>query len=885
MKRQKNVFSKVFLLSILIISIWSVGYFFANDSKISFEDPVLEQAIKKELMLDADADIIKEDVQAIQKLSLVNYGITSLDGLQYFKNVKSLDISGNKITDISPISAMAGMANFSARDNKIEDLSPLSKLTQLTEIDVRNNRIVSLEPLKELVQVTSLNIRENNIVDLAPLLSLTKLEDLNARYNAIESVDVITKMPVLRKRIYLEGNPVTDWLVLSSIYDDILDKDFIHPSYNLVFSEQGGIYRGQVSVEIGTLGDVEGEIRYTTNGSEPIETSPVYQNPIVVKENTVIRAKFFAANREQSDIVTHSYLFNEDTNLPIVAISTDPANLFDREKGIYVPGVYYNPDAPNPNLTGNYMQSGLEWERPVHVEIFEENKERVLSQQAGIRMHGGASRSVDRKSFRLYARSEYGQNRFRFPFFKEESLDNYNRILLRNSGNDWNNSLIRDAMLQTLLKDFNVETQAYRPTILYVNGEYWGVYNIRERFDSDYFATKYGIRPENIDILSNNAVVDEGSNVDYLNLLDYIEENDTSDAEVFNYIASQMDIDSFIDYQIAQIFVRNTDWPGNNLMFWRERPSGKWKWIVYDLDFGFDLENAAGTVAHDTFAFATALGGPRWPNPEWSTFLLRSMLENEEFRETFVTRFAHYMNTNFDSDVVIRTIDEMSAVIAPNMEEHIARWNAPASYAKWEEELEILRHFARKRPDILQGHFMHHFELNGKAFMTVEHARESVEWSIAGRNASDISEGWTGTYFTDVPIAIAFTEYDDVSIVTSDEEVASVENGHVVLRQPGKATVQYFTSDGKTLLLELAFDVEHVERRLVDAEVGDTIQLESGIVTRWETSEPEAVEVKDNNTAVVLSRSSVGGGTGSILLTGHDASGNVVEVIAVNVTE
>jgi hypothetical protein len=870
---KKQLFKNLLWLIPIIALIWGIGFQIADDQKLVFEDPAFEEAIRTELQVEEGA-IRKDMLNRVEKLSLANSGITSIEGIQAFENLVSLDISGNKISDLQPLQRMIRLESLDVRDNNITTLEPLAQLRALTSLSVRGNKVESLEPIGNLTNLLSLNIRENKIDDLTPLSKLTELNDLNARYNDIRSVEVLTTLPTLRERLYLEGNPITDWIVLSQAYDSIKDKDFARPEHHLVFSETGGLFDSEITVSISTEGDSEGVIRYTTDGSAPDETSTAYSNPIEIAKNTVIRAKFFAEGIEESDEVTHTYLIGVDTTLPIVSISTDPANLFDREIGIYVPGIYYNPDAPNPHHTGNFAQSGAEWERPINLEFFEKDGERVLSQGAGIRMHGGASRTVDRKSFRLYARSDYGENRFRYPFFEDDTRSEYNRLLLRNSGNDWNNTLFRDAMLQELIKDFDLETQLYRPTTLYVNGEYWGIYNLRERYDSHYYEIKHGVDPQNLDFLERDATVIEGTNDDYVALLAYMRENDLSQPDVYEHVANQIDVNNFIDYQIAQIFVRNTDWPGNNNRYWRERPDGKWRWSVYDLDFAFDLPGAIGTVAHHTLAFATEPGGTSWPNPDYSTFLLRTLLENDSFRETFISRFAHYLNTNFESDHVIQTIDNMAAVIAPEMPSHIDRWGAPVDVEKWNEEVDTMRSFAKERPDFVQAHLLSYFDLRGIGEMTIDNVDPDLKWKIAGRDASDLPAGWSGTYFTDTPIDVSFPELEQIQIDSSDETVVELgENGTLLLQEEGLSTITFSTAN--EVVLELTIDVSHIKQKNETVELGSTVELIDNNVVRWETSDADVASIDENNVLQIND-------FGSVVITGHTREGNIIHILNVS---
>jgi len=269
---------------------------------------------------------------------------------------------------------------------------------------------------------------------------------------------------------------------------------------------------------------------------------------------------------------------------------------------------------------------------------------------------------------------------------------------MRNSGNDWGNTMFRDAAIQRIFGKLDFDIQAYRPAILFINGEYWGIHNMRERYDRHYIARVYGVDPDNIDLLttisqnSSDAIVKEGDAQHYHEMIDYLESNDMSLEEHYEHIGRQMDISNFTDYQIANIYASNADWPGNNMDYWRLRtpfdPSaptghdGRWRWMAFDTDFGFNNllpYNRGGTPSHNTLAFATALGGTGWPNPEWTTFMLRAMLTNNDFKTGFINRFADLLNTSFLPEWVTSVINDMMTHLEPEKPEHILRWRNPSN--------------------------------------------------------------------------------------------------------------------------------------------------------------------------------------------------------------
>ncbi|GAK07197.1 CotH kinase family protein [Geomicrobium sp. JCM 19038] len=278
---------------------------------------------------------------------------------------------------------------------------------------------------------------------------------------------------------------------------------------------------------------------------------------------------------EETSEHANSYFINETSYLPIVSISTDANNLFDDQQGIYVSGIYSNTE--NPLYSGNFMQRGREWERPIFLQLFDKDGNSTFTQHAGVRIHAETDSSIDRKSLRLYARDDYGEARFQYPFFGPDERKQFNRLVLHNGNQDWNRTLLHDPLIHELTKDSHFETQRSQSVNVYLNGEYWGIYHLRERYDSHYFRFAEQVLEEDLDLLEGDGTAIEGNNVDYKQLLAYIREYGASSNESYRYIATQIDIDSFIDFYITQIYAANTEWIDGNLYYWRERPYGKWR--------------------------------------------------------------------------------------------------------------------------------------------------------------------------------------------------------------------------------------------------------------------------------------------------------------------
>jgi hypothetical protein len=524
--------------------------------------------------------------------------------------------------------------------------------------------------------------------------------------------------------------------------------------------------------------------------------TPNYFPASPVKKGTMVRARAVKEGALSSAIGTHTFFINTSGNsarhLPVISIGIQEDHLFDYEMGIYTAGIdadiwrLNNPDQPMKWVfPGNFARVGYQWEYPAHFELFErESAISVFRQDIGLRLHGGGTKAFPMKSLRIYARNKYGNPELNYPFFSEEPFDNYKRIILRNSGNDFpttvwwspevvSRTLFRDAAIQTLVKHLKFETQAYRPSIVYFNGEYWGIHNLRERFDKHYFEQVFGVDPDNIDFLEGVCEIIEGDNIFNYETRLYIQQNGLVEDEHYQYIRTRIDVENFSDYHIANIYACNTDWPGNNIKFWRLRTDsfhpdaphghdGRLRWVMYDTDFGFGLWKGNEAVAHNTLEFATATGGTGWPNPEVATFLLRKFLENEDFKLEFINRFADLLNSTFHHDRVVGVINDLKDVIAPEIADHIHRWSHHENPNEWLEHVQVMIDFADQRPFYQRQHIIEQFELSGQYELTVDLSNclhghivvNTIEITSETPGISDPVYPWSGTYFIGVPVKL-----------------------------------------------------------------------------------------------------------------------------------
>ena len=480
------------------------------------------------------------------------------------------------------------------------------------------------------------------------------------------------------------------------------------PRPALIFSPKGGFYDNDIQVELNCPG---AKVFYTTDGSQPNSKSTRYKEPIDIKKTTVLRAVAYK-NKRRSKYIGHTYFIDEpESSFPVVSLGIDPSTLFDPESGLYMKGA---------TVDTTWKKEGANFwskkEVKVNSEIFEANNENVFNSVTGFRLFGGVSRLFPQKSMTLVARDRYGKKRIKHPIFGDDGLKKFKFLVLRNSGSDWGKSHFRDAMMTSLLEDWDMEKQDVRPAHVYLNGKYWGIYNFREKINRYFIEGHHDIDKDSVDLIEHRLSLKRGTKRHYLKLQKYLKTHSLKDPANYAYVKGKMEVDNFMNYQIAQIFFDNQD-AGGNIKFWRpQKPNGKWRWIMYDTDWGFGLHNNTAYKTN-SLNFHTEANGPSWPNPPWSTLILRKLLENQSFKKQFVNRFADHLNTTFDPEKVLNTIDEFTALYEPEIERHQKRWRL--SSRTWKNHINLMRKFARRRPEYVRMHLMEMFKTGEMAEVSV----------------------------------------------------------------------------------------------------------------------------------------------------------------------
>ncbi|HHE40317.1 MAG TPA: hypothetical protein ENL10_02315, partial [Candidatus Cloacimonetes bacterium] len=428
-------------------------------------------------------------------------------------------------------------------------------------------------------------------------------------------------------------------------------QDFSEPPS---FSLEGGFYSGSQTIELsGAIGNEN--IYYTLDGADPTDSSFIYTQPITIDTTHVIRARIIGQSSIPSRIITHTYLIDRDFTMPVISLATTPANFFDWETGIYVMGPNANPNPPF--MGANFWE---DWERPIHIEFFNQDGSLKFSKDAGTKIHGRWSRRFAQKSLAIFFRNQYDESPLISHVFEEKPIEEFQSLLLRNSGNDCNATHFRDGLVTNLLQDQNIDYQEFQPVTVYINGMYWGIYNLREKISEHFIASNHPeVDPDNIDRLEYRYKVLNGDSTAYHNLFTFLATHDLSEPDNYDFVKTQINIENLTKYLAANIYCNNRDWPRTNVTLWRERTdTGKWRWILDDMDWSFGFPYSG--YDHNTL-WDVLSTDPSNPNPPEFTFIFRKMFTNEEFRIDFINCLMDFMNTIFlPSELMTKIADVKS---------------------------------------------------------------------------------------------------------------------------------------------------------------------------------------------------------------------------------
>ncbi len=602
------------------------------------------------------------------------------------------------------------------------------------------------------------------------------------------------------------------------------------------FSARGGFYATPPPVAL-TSPEAGVTIRYTLDGSDPVDSSPVFTAPLVisskagqpnvlsliqgtstanqhtdgwkppvgeVRKATVVRARAFRAGAPPGPVGTQTFFAGADgpraDGLPVLSIASTQAGLFDFNEGIYMLGRIfsdYTAAHPGEPLTGhtpaNYTQRGVAWERPAHLEWFEPwpatgtpgaaAGTRAWGEPVGLDIQGQSSRSFRQKSFGVKARGQAGvDNSIGYAVFPGlmkrgdgTPLEDFRHLRLRNFGNDWDYAMMRDSFAARLCQDAGLDVMSSRPASVYLDGEYWGILEVRENEDPRYLQAHYGFNDDEAVILSGPGSLESGLPADaqpFTDLLSYCATHDLAVQADYDYVAARVDVAECLRYFLEEIYLANADWPQNNIRVWRRRMAvndplqgrgrdGRWRWFMFDVDLGCGHPWSAG-VAENTLAVALAPNGRAAVPQTWGTQVLRSLLQNPAARDEFIQTAATLLNSRFSPGAAVSLVDQMEGELLPGMDEHTRRWQpAYGTVAGWRSQVGVIRAFAQQRAEAVRAHFISQYSLV-QAALTLDADNGAagrgtirvMEHEFGGGGAGAGTFPLTAPWFTGIPLRL-----------------------------------------------------------------------------------------------------------------------------------
>ena len=602
-------------------------------------------------------------------------------------------------------------------------------------------------------------------------------------------------------------------------YDSIV---FDAPAFSLA----PGFYPTTQSLALSSA-DAGVTLHYTLDSAEPVDASPTFSAPLTltslagqanvlsmisgtatanqhtdgwkppageVRKCHTVRARATRPGAIPGPVATRTFFVGGDAvrndGLPTLSIITPRPGLFDYNTGIYMLGAVFdayvaaNPAVP---LTGhtpaNYTQRGGAWERDATLEWFEPGGAFAFSEPTVIDIQGQSSRAFRQKSFGLKARgTETPVDTFSWPVFPglqkldgSGPLTKFRHARLRNFGNDWDYAIVRDSWAHRLVGGLGLNVMSSRFTSIFLDGEYWGVLDLREQQDPRYLESHYDVNKGDAVILHGVGAVEDGLPGDeqpWLDLIAFCESHDLSVQADYDYVAARVDVEDCLRYFLTEIFLANADWPQNNIRVWRRRlpapdltkprgKDGRWRWFLFDADLGAAHPWTTGAT-ENTLSIALNPTGRPGTNSPWGNAIFRRLMTNPAFRNDCINTAADLLNSWFSPAQATAMLNAMEAELLPAMTEHIARWQpASGSVQGWQAQVQTVRNFANSRGPNVRTHFIDQFGLGGSSPITLnvnnpargtlQINRITVSPELPGANAGSPFP-WTGTYFNNVPI-------------------------------------------------------------------------------------------------------------------------------------
>ncbi|UTW65953.1 CotH kinase family protein [bacterium SCSIO 12643] len=562
------------------------------------------------------------------------------------------------------------------------------------------------------------------------------------------------------------------------------------------------------------------ELRYSVDGDDPTSSDPLYSgslqlstdyspnkfceiptNPAlnapvatysVIRSNNrgwlapngdqqnvnVLKVKAFKSGCISSDIVSRTYFLDDGNvtfpDLPIISIQADSTGFFSDETGIYVYGNAYN---------GNYNKRGNDWERPIYLEYFDENGIQLIGQKIGGELHGNGSRHSTQKNIRVSAKSMYGKKRIEAPLFDDYDIEEFKYLIVRSPGHR-PDCMPRDELATSIVAKLGFDIQQYKTGVMYLNGEFWGIHTIKERFNEDYISIKYDMDDDHIVLIESDGEVEHGypeDTVHYFNMLDFVANNSLDIPENMEYLNTQMDIQNYLDFMASEIYIGNGDWPTNNMRYWRKRVDyndyaslghdGRWRWMFFDLDGGF------GGTCEDVFYTINTLERALTDTGHFIEYtqFFRDLTQYQSFRELYINNSCDKLNSSFLSQVAQPKLNTIVNDLNLVMTDHVNRWGYPSvsttladrmnetpSLTKWNYLVTRFDTFITKRAFYVRRHMQEKWSLSDTSVVTIDVNNPTMGYvQLNTLHINSDLEGvspsvypWNGQYFNNIDIPI-----------------------------------------------------------------------------------------------------------------------------------
>lgn len=431
-------------------------------------------------------------------------------------------------------------------------------------------------------------------------------------------------------------------------------------------SISSGIYNNIDSLEVSI--NAPGTIYYTLDGSNPTTSSQVYKGPIFIKKTSVLKVLNKEEGKLNSNVVTKSYIINENHTLPVMSISINPRDFYNLEANAWSENEY-----------------------SAYAELYEDGKS--FNIPCGIKLFGGSTRGLAKKSYALKFKKKYGESKLNYKVFDNRDFSSFDTLVLRSGSQDYNTTFLRDILGTSLVDEYtDVDVQAYKSVILYINGSYHGIYNIREKVDETFISNHYNVNPEDSNIMRIDNVVSYGNSNFYNSILNYVRNNNMALSSNYEYIKTKINIENMADYWIAELYVTNNDIVNCRFFSHKDVDNGKLHFIFYDLDYAwYNYKKNYYNYILDPSGMQEGFN--------LDTSLLRNMMKNEEFKKTFLNRLSYNIKNTWKKENILNKLNEIYNSLLPEIERDGKKWGYTVD--KWKENINDLKEYIDKREGYL----------------------------------------------------------------------------------------------------------------------------------------------------------------------------------------